>query len=80
MEQINHSKTLGDVLKHYIAQSGKTQSQLSVETGIPRNSLNRKLNGGVFSYPELILMASALGKHLSEIFKNVEQHEQGLVA
>lgn len=50
-----------------------TQEELATFSGIPRNSLNRKINGGVFSFEELTRMARALKRPLSGIISLAEQ-------
>ncbi|BAQ31606.1 helix-turn-helix domain-containing protein [Bifidobacterium scardovii] len=44
-----------------------TQEELAIYAGIPRNALNRKINGGVFIFDELTRIARVLKTPLSEI-------------
>lgn len=73
MKQIESaSKQLGCAIKHFLDSEGTSQTKLSDITGIPRNSLNRKLNGGVFDYEELDKIAHALNVPLSQIVAKAE--------
>ena len=66
------SQELGAVLKGLIREKGVRQSDISTETGIPLNSFNRKLNGGVFNFEELMKVAQSLDTPLSEILSRAE--------
>ncbi len=59
-------------MKSAIKHAGLTQDETSIKTGIPRNSLNRKLNGGTFNFDELVRISQATGRKLSDIISNAE--------
>ena len=67
MKQIENvtSRQIGDVLKSTIKHAGLTQDEAGIKAGIPRNSLNRKLNGGTFNFDELarISQGYCLSRH-----------------
>lgn len=67
------SKDFGAVLKGAFREHNLSQRDISLETGIPLNSLNRKLNGGVFDLEELMRIASTLGTPLSELISRAER-------
>lgn len=67
------SEQLGYELKAQIKAKGYTQEQLSNHVAIPRNSLNRKLNSGVFTYTELAKISQVLGTPLSVIMRRAEE-------
>lgn len=67
------SERMGHSIRHFLSLSGMSQTKLSNMTGIPRNSLNRKLNGGVFDYEELDKIAHALNVPLSQIVARAEE-------
>lgn len=62
------SRQLGDVVKESIKDAGLTQEQ----AGIPRNSLNRKIQGGTFNFDELVRISQATGRKLSSIISDAE--------
>lgn len=64
---------MGSSIRHFLETAGMSQTKLSNMTGIPRNSLNRKLNGGVFDYEELDKIAHALNVPLSIIVAKAEE-------
>lgn len=64
---------MGSSIRHFLETAGMSQTKLSNMTGIPRNSLNRKLNGGVFDYEELDKIAHALNVPLSTIVAKAEE-------
>lgn len=66
------SAQLGIALKEILSEIEMTQEDLSTHCGIPRNSLNRKLTGGVFSFEELTRIAHAVRMPLSEILARAE--------
>ena len=63
---------LGKSVKSAIKKAGLTQEEAGIKTGIPRNSLNRKLNGGTFNFDELVRISQVTGRKLSEIIKDAE--------
>ncbi|WP_249932882.1 helix-turn-helix domain-containing protein [Bifidobacterium moukalabense] len=67
------SKDFGTVLKGAFREHDLSQRDISLETGIPLNSLNRKLNGGIFDLEELMRIASVLGTPLSELISRAEK-------
>lgn len=67
------SAQFGSELKKILAEEGLTQEYLSTYVGIPRNSLNRKINGGAFSFDELTRIARVVKKPLSEIIARAEK-------
>lgn len=75
------STTLGITLKAHFKKHQLTQADVSLKTGIPTNSLNRKLNGGVFDFEELVKISDALHEPLAEIMRDAESAQnQGLTA
>ena len=66
------SQQIGDVLKNTIKHAGLTQDEVGIKAGIPRNSLNRKLNGGTFNFDELVRISQVTGRKLSEIISDAE--------
>lgn len=74
MKQIENvtSRQIGDVLKSTIKHAGLTQDEVGIKAGIPRNSLNRKLNGGTFNFDELARISQVTGRKLSDIIKDAE--------
>ena len=67
-----NSQYLGKAMKSAIKQAGFTQDEAGIKAGIPRNSLNRKLNGGTFNFDELVRISQVTGRKLSDIIKNAE--------
>lgn len=59
-------------MKSAIKQAGFTQDEAGIKAGIPRNSLNRKLNGGTFNFDELVRISQVTGRKLSDIIKDAE--------
>jgi predicted transcriptional regulator len=75
------SQQLGNVLKRFFEAERLTQTDVSVKAGIPRNSLNRKLSGGVFSYDELTCVCAVAKKKGLEVLAAADAlMEQGLAA
>ncbi|WP_236023761.1 helix-turn-helix domain-containing protein [Bifidobacterium miconis] len=66
------SAQLGAALKDILSEIGMTQDDLGTYCGIPRNSLNRKINGGVFSFDELTRIAHVVKMPLSKIIEKAE--------
>lgn len=79
MKQIENvtSQQIGDVLKSTIKHAGLTQDEVGIKAGIPRNSLNRKLNGGTFNFDELARISQVAGRKLSDIIKDAEALADG---
>ena len=50
-----------------------TQTALADESGIPRNTLNRKINVGIFNFDELRRIARAVRRPLSSIIASAER-------
>lgn len=69
------SVKLGLVMKRLLHANNISQNQLAILTGIPRNTLNRKINGGVFDFDELTKIASVLKKKLSSIIALAEEQD-----
>lgn len=67
-----NSQYLGKAMKSAIKQAGFTQDEAGIKAGIPRNSLNRKLNGGTFNFDELVRISQVTGRKLSDIIKDAE--------
>lgn len=61
------SQYLGKAVKSAIKHAGLAQDETSVKTGVPRNGLNRKFNGGTFNFDELIRVSQVTGLELSDI-------------
>lgn len=66
------SQQLGEAVKATFKKAGLTQEEAGIKTGIPRNSLNRKLNGGTFNFDELVRISQVTGRKLSEIISDAE--------
>ncbi len=67
------SAQLGAELKLILKDVDMTQEELAIYAGIPRNTLNRKINGGVFIFDELTRIARVLKTPLSEIIARAEK-------
>ena len=65
-------KHLGVVLKQLLIEQEMSQTALAEESDVPRNTLNRKLNVGGFTYDELTRIADARGMKLSTIIERTE--------
>jgi transcriptional regulator with XRE-family HTH domain len=63
-------------MKRLLHDGNISQNQLAILTGIPRNTLNRKINGGVFDFDELTKVASVLKKKLSSIIALAEREQE----
>nr|WP_303168544.1 helix-turn-helix transcriptional regulator [Bifidobacterium dentium] len=63
---------LGEAVKSAIKQAGLTQEEAGIKTGIPRNSLNRKIHGGTFNFDELTRISQVTGRKLSTIIADAE--------
>lgn len=50
-----------------------TQIALADRSGIPRNTLNRKINVGIFNFDELRRIACAVNRPLSSIVASAER-------
>lgn len=50
-----------------------TQIALADRSGIPRNTLNRKINVGIFNFDELRRIACAVNRPLSSIAASAER-------
>ena len=73
MELIEPSSAqLGIALKQVLKDVDMTQDDLANQTGIPRNTLNRKINGGVFKFDELTQISRAVKRPLSKIIAIAE--------
>ncbi|MBF9694082.1 helix-turn-helix domain-containing protein [Bifidobacterium dentium] len=59
-------------MKSSFKHAGLTQDEVSIKTGIPRNSLNRKLNGGTFTFDELVRISQVVNRKLSGIISDAE--------
>ncbi len=71
---MKHRKTLGRVIAQYRkAAGGMTQAQLAEKTGIDQGAISRIENGrqGV-SDEQMVLIARAIGIHVSELWTAVE--------
>lgn len=66
------SRYLGKAMKSSFKHAGLTQDEVSIKTGIPRNSLNRKLNGGTFTFDELVRISQVVNRKLSGIISDAE--------
>lgn len=67
-----YNKAVAHELRRQVAATGCSILRLSNLTGIPRASLDRKLNGGAIYMPELFAMADALGATASTILRAAE--------
>lgn len=67
------SAQLGTELKLILKDADMTQDELATYSGIPRNTLNRKINGGVFGFDELTRISRVLEMPLSEIIAKAER-------
>lgn len=74
------SAQLGSSLKEILSETGLTQNEIGTRCGIPRNSLNRKINGGVFSFDELTRIAHTLKMPLSKIIARAEESVNAIPA
>ncbi|TPF96836.1 DNA-binding protein [Bifidobacterium sp. UTCIF-39] len=66
------SAQLGAALKQILCSNNMTQEDLATFAGIPRNTLNRKINGGVFTFDELTRVAHVVKMPLSKIIALAE--------
>ena len=66
------AQQLGESVKSAIKHAGLTQEEAGIKAGIPRNSLNRKINGGTFNFDELTRLSQVTGRRLSQIIQDAE--------
>ena len=52
-QKLLEQKHLGVAIKQVLAEVDMTQIALADRSGIPRNTLNRKINVGIFNFDEL---------------------------
>jgi predicted transcriptional regulator len=69
------SVALGSVIKQILKEESLSQNQLAISSGIPRNTLNRKINGGIFDFNELTRISQVVKKKLSTIIALAEEQE-----
>jgi predicted transcriptional regulator len=69
------SVALGSVIKQILKEESLSQNQLAISSGIPRNTLNRKINGGIFDFNELTRISQVVKKKLSTIIALAEERE-----
>lgn len=67
------NRHLGIAIKQVLNESGMTQVMLADRAEIPRNTLNRKINVGVFNFDELRRIASVTHRPLSSIIAMAEK-------
>ncbi|EGL14237.1 conserved domain protein [Gardnerella vaginalis 315-A] len=67
------SSQLGLALKNVLTKANITQDTLAIKAGIPRNTLNRKINGGVFRFDELTRISKVCKMPLSKILEQAEK-------
>lgn len=67
------SSQLGLALKNVLTKANITQDTLATKAGIPRNTLNRKINGGVFRFDELTRISKVCKMPLSKILEQAEK-------
>lgn len=72
MVQQLEAQQIGEAVKTAIKQAGLTQEEAGIKAGIPRNSLNRKINGGTFNMRELTRLSQVTGRRLSQIIRDAE--------
>ena len=67
------NRHLGIAIKQVLNESGMTQVMLADRAEIPRNTLNRKINVGVFNFDELCRIACVTHRPLSSIIAMAEK-------
>ena len=67
------NRHLGIAVKQVLNESGMTQVMLADRAEIPRNTLNRKINVGVFNFDELRRIAGVTHRPLSSIIAMAEK-------
>ena len=74
MEQPTYptARDMADTIREAMRAAGVSQGELSIKTGISKNTLNRRLNGAVPTYGELAVIAEALGRPLSALIAETE--------
>lgn len=72
-QKLLEQKHLGVAIKQVLAEVDMTQIALADRSGIPRNTLNRKINVGIFNFDELRRIACAVNRPLSSIVASVER-------
>ncbi|MBW3077728.1 helix-turn-helix domain-containing protein [Bifidobacterium simiiventris] len=72
-QKLLEQKHLGIAIKQVLAEVGMTQIALADRSGIPRNTLNRKINVGIFNFDELRRIACAVNRPLSSIVASAER-------
>ena len=72
-QKLLEQKHLGVAIKQVLAEVDMTQIALADTSGIPRNTLNRKINVGIFNFDELRRIACAVNRPLSSIVASAER-------
>ena len=72
-QKLLEQKHLGVAIKQVLAEVDMTQIALADRSGIPRNTLNRKINVGIFNFDELRRIACAVNRPLSSIVASAER-------
>lgn len=74
MEHINYPTglELGETIKLSMRTAGLSQNELALRTGISRNTMSRRLNGGGLQYSEMLSIATALGRTVSSLVAETE--------
>ena len=72
-QKLLEQKHLGVAIKQVLAEVDMTQIALADRSGIPRNTLNRKINVGIFNFDELKRIACAVNRPLSSIVASAER-------
>lgn len=66
-------RTIAAIVAADMHAAGLSVSELAIRSGVPRATLARALNGGVFRVGPLAKVADVLGRKPSEWFKIAEQ-------
>ena len=72
-QKLLEQKHLGVAIKQVLAEVDMTQIALADRSGIPRNTLTRKINVGIFNFDELRRIACAVNRPLSSIVASAER-------
>ena len=71
---------LGETIKRAMRAAKVSQNELALQTGISKNTMSRRLNGGGLQYAELVVIADALGRTVSSLVAETEARVQAVAS
>lgn len=74
------SRDLGRVVDSAIHAAGMSQREVAIKAGISANTLNRRINGQPFKWPELVEVARVIGRTASSLIADAEVYRATLDA